>query len=146
MRIKSITKLVTLAILFTLALACKKENPLSQNAQLVGSWSETPQNAQFSRTFFFGEDGTFTLQSRYIGSAPGASTLSGTYTINGDQLKINITQEISTQVGFPSVNAKVNYEYLDRATITVTGNKLTINYFSAPLDVPVATTMVLIKN
>ncbi len=146
MRIKSITKLLTLAILFTFTLACKKDNPFNQNIQLVGSWTETPQNAQFSRTFFFGQDGAFTYQSRYIGVAPGATTLNGTYTINGNQLKINITQEISTQLGFPSVNAKVNYEYLDRATIIIAGNKLTINYFSAPLDVPVATTMVLIKN
>jgi hypothetical protein len=146
MQIKLITKLLTLAMLFALMLACKKDNPSNSNAKLVGSWTETPLEAQFGRTFYFGEDGSFTLHSTYVGSAPAASTLNGNYRIDGNKLVITIMEEIGRQQGFPPVHTQVNYPYLDKLTFTVAGNKLTLNYISYPADAPVATKMVLIKH
>jgi len=146
MQIKQTVKLLTVAILFTLTLACKKDNPSNQRAILVGSWTESPLQAQYDRTFYFAEDGSFTLHSNYFGSSPSGVTLNGTYSVNGNQLTINVTEEISKSKDFPSTNTKVNYSLLDKATFSVSGNKLTLNYTSYPADAPVATTMVLIKN
>ncbi len=146
MQIKQTLKLLTVAILFTLTLACKKDNPSNHNAQLVGSWTESPIEAQYSRTLYFDADGSFTLHSNSFGSSPSGTTLNGTYSVNGNQLTINVTEEISRSVGFPPTNTKINYSLLDKATFSVAGNKLTLNYVSYPADAPVATTMVLIRN
>lgn len=146
MQIKQTVKLLTLAILFSLSLACKKDNPSYQKAKLVGSWTESPIQAQYNRTFYFAEDGSFTLHSNYFGSSPSGTTLNGTYSINGNQLSINVTEEISNSKDFPPTHTKINYSLLDKATFSVAGNKLTLNYISYPADAPVETTMVLIRN
>lgn len=146
---KNLIRLSILAIscLFCL-ISCKKDTNIDQLNQkaIIGSWTETPLDPQFNRTLYFGKDGSFTLHPTYFGTSTSGYTINGTYIISGNKLTITITEEIIKEISKPQVNHPVNYVLFDKATFTITGNKLLLDYLSYPADAPVKTSMKLIKN
>lgn len=146
MKIRSISKALLVITFFALAVACKKDKGINKARELTGSWTQTPLDAQLQRTIFFGADGSLIIHDHFSGNPVTGFTSKGTYRVEGDQLILFITERITKTPGFAPVVTNVNQVLFDKATFSISGNKLIINYTSYPADGPVPTSLTFVRN
>lgn len=114
---------------------CKKDKRTEPkiDSEIVGFWVDDSD-----RVLNFKDNGEFTLQI----ITDVYTTLYGTYSLQGDSLKVKIkAQEIRTGTG-PGVKTDVTeYALYEKGTFEVKDNKLKLKYISYPADAPVETTV-----
>lgn len=131
-----------LLLLITISIfACKKDEVSSKAKDVLsGAWAETPENTYCSQ-LFFGNDGYFALRLKDSTRTYWGRSLVGKYSISEDRLKVNITNEVETDLnGKMTSNASVNRTLFDDGKFTVNHTVLTIDYTTYPADAPMPTT------
>ncbi|WP_316779097.1 hypothetical protein [Pedobacter antarcticus] len=118
-----------------LFVACKKNKDGAPNHELVNQWQENLSGG-YARKLTFAADGKFSIE--YIGGNEN-SVSNGKYTVNGNSLKVILTESLSKQ-GTPNVvRTEINYEIFEKGTYKIEGSVLKIRYISYPADAPVQT-------
>jgi hypothetical protein len=143
------------------ALGCSSPEapPVVFPSELVGRWqsSESLQpSGSFQRTLTFQPDGRVVLDFRSYGAyggqhaddLSGYARSSGTFYVDGSALTIQI-DEITSWDAFYGLNSpeqtvkvKAPAYPFSPAQYSVDGDRLTLQYFTAPADLPVLTTAV----
>ena len=129
-------------------------------AGLNGSWINRENMSPagyFTTQLTFAADGTFTDAVRSFGCYAGQSRddlcaytiMSGTYSIEGDQLKIGVNRIASWDRFYgadsPETVQIVNTTLFDQSHFRITALTLTLDYVTYPADAPVPTTNVFIR-
>lgn len=130
---KSKFLLLSLFSLLTI-FSCKKDGQTVLENKLVGNWKELEVN----RSLKFTIDNFFSFST--TDADGGKTTYSGTYQINGDSLTLSTQKVLVQQPGKLAQTTPSNTPFYDKASFSVSGNTLTINYISYPADGPVPTT------
>jgi hypothetical protein len=136
-------------------------NTTGSEARLIGDWVKRENlspSGYYTTQLSFAEDGTFTDAVRDFGCYPGQSRddpcaytiMSGTYTIEGDQLRMNVSRIATWDRGFngpgsPEVVRNVNSTVFDSSHFRIAGLLLTLDYLSFPADAAVATTATFVR-
>ncbi|WP_316805409.1 hypothetical protein [Pedobacter nototheniae] len=119
--------------------ACKKKNNEAPYEPLKGIWEET-LTGNYQRKLVFKEGGKFTMYLSNTNDANYLLTLNGTYAINGENLTVNITEEVARQSNGTTVTTPLNqYNIFEKGTFSINNFLLTINYTTYPADAPVKT-------
>jgi hypothetical protein len=128
-------KLLLLSLLSLITLfSCKKDGPTVLENKLVGNWKELDVN----RSLKFTIDNFFAFS---ITDGDGVkSTYSGNYQINGDNFNVSTQKVLVQQPGKLAQTTPSTTPFFDKASFSVSGDTLTINYISYPADAPVPTT------
>ena len=128
--LKGMTERICFFLVLTILLSCSKDDEVIENLsnQIIGSWSLTSQtksecanpseegSENFSCTATWCFKRTFTSDGKYLledKSSGTTNTVSGTYTVTGNQLEISATA--SAGCGVP-------------ITINVSGSTLTLSF------------------
>lgn len=122
--------------------ACKKEkrevtDPIKT---LVGGWNAVPVEANTERRLYFGSDGSFMTAFIYHNNGDVIITsFSGTYAIKGDSLKVAIKEASEQHGNSPAVKTQSDIQLYEKATYSINGSFLMLNYITYPADGPVLT-------
>jgi hypothetical protein len=139
MNFKLILVVLFCGICIGLASGCKKNKPAEPkiDSKIVGLWMDTP-----ARILDFRSNGKFSLQI----ITDSYTTLYGTYSIQGDSIKVKIkSQEVRTGTS-PGLKTNVpEYTLYEKGTFEVNDEKLKLNYISYPFDAPVETSVTLTR-
>lgn len=138
MNFKLILIMLFCGICISVASGCKKDKPEPKiDSEIVGLWMDTP-----SRILEFKSNGQFSLQM----ITDSYTTLYGTYSIQGDSLKVKIkSQQVRTGTG-PGVKTNVpEYALYEKGTFEVKDENLKLKYISYPFDAPVETSVVFTR-
>ena len=122
-----------IALVFTFS-ACKKDK--SESSTLIGTWYETSLS---SRTINFGVDNSFNLNIITNNTTSTTTTLSGSYAIKNDSLKITIKQQLVKEGNNPPVITPSDIKLYEKATYVIANGDLKISYTTYPADGPVVT-------
>lgn len=129
-----------LFLLFTILItSCKKSisEPEGKTDILTGAWQEVGLSGGFSRLVIFEPGGGFTLKaSDKVGLSV---TLKGKYSIENNNLKVNVTEETTRQDNGTMLKKAVNVELYERGKFSIANTVLTINCITYPADAPVDT-------
>ncbi|MGA9651793.1 MULTISPECIES: hypothetical protein [Pedobacter] len=135
--------LKTYGLLFLLSvvmISCKKDRtePDGKNDVLTGAWQESGLTGGFARLVVFEPGGGFSLKAS---DKEGVlTTLSGKYTIEGDNLKVSITEQTERQANGSMLKTTVNTKLYENGKFLITYlSILTINHITYPADGPVST-------
>ena len=132
---KLTTLFATLMVLLLGFTSCKKDKA---DHELWGEWREKELTG-LSRRINFNANNSF-FMAVTTESAPNISTaLIGTYTLQGDVLKVTITEKLVYEVGKPDQKSPDQTKLFENATFSIKDNVLTLNYTTYPADAPVAT-------
>lgn len=127
-----------LGMLLALGLgSCKKDRNEKPDTKLTGPWAELELSG-LTRRITFNGDRSFSLLIGYPGG--GGSMLKGSYLTKGDSLKVQVREIVEDQPGQPTKVSGPTSILYDKATYSIKGDTLTLNYTSYPADGPVATT------
>ncbi|MCZ4243545.1 hypothetical protein [Pedobacter punctiformis] len=138
---KKTLKLVSLLFISSLFIfACKKKNNEAPYNPIKGAWVETPQQT-YNRKIVFNDNGKFTMYMTNTIDANYLVTLNGTYTAQGENLTVNITEEWVKQSNGTVVKTQLPQQYnlFEKGTFNISNTVLTINYLTYPADAPVKT-------
>lgn len=129
---KLILVMLFCGICIGVASGCKKDKPKIDN-KIVGLWMDTP-----SRILNFKSNGEFSLQI----NIDNYTTLYGTYSIQGDSLKVKIKSHEVRVAPNPGVKTNVpEYTLYEKGTFEVNDETLTLKYISYPFDAPIETSV-----
>ncbi|SDL40430.1 hypothetical protein [Pedobacter antarcticus] len=118
-----------------LFIACKKNKDGEPNHELVNRWQEKLSGG-FTRTLIFSSDGKFSME---FAGGDENSVVNGKYIVNGNSLKVNLTESLSKLGTSNVVRTKIDYELFEKGTYKIEGSVLIIQYISYPADAPVQT-------
>lgn len=122
--------------------ACQKEKRQVTDPvkTLVGGWNAVPVEANYGRRLYFGSDGSFTAAYIYHNDGDvSVESFLGTYTIKGDSLKVTIKEASEQHGNSPAVKTQINIQLYEKATYSINGSSLILNYITYPADGPVLT-------
>ncbi|WPU91997.1 hypothetical protein SNE25_22010 [Mucilaginibacter sabulilitoris] len=135
----SLTVLIGATLITT---ACKKEKRQVTDPvkTLLGGWNAVPVEANYERRLYFGSDGSFMTAFTYHNNGDVSITsFSGTYFIKGDSLKVTIKETSEQHGNSPAVKTQSNIQLYEKATYSINGSFLMLNYITYPADGPVLT-------
>lgn len=117
--------------------SCKKDRKEKPDASLIGPWTELQLNGVTRRITFAG-DGSFSLLVGHDGG--GGSMLKGSFLTKGDSLKVVVREILEDVPGQPSKVSAPTSPLFEKATYSIKGDTLTLNYITYPADAPETTT------
>ncbi len=145
-----------LRVLFLLALAliaaCDRA-PVSGSRDMSGEWvtvSPPDNGTHIEQRMSYGEDGSYTFDVIWYGyfghpsdQVTGAARSTGRYRLDGDRLEVRIVsyEEWYRNATSPSVTLVEDPKWEAHGTVRVEGDRLLHTFVSAPLDVPVESTV-----
>lgn len=119
-------------------ISCKKDKPEGKTDVLTGAWQEVGLTGGFSRLIVFEAGNGFSLKASDKDGV--IVTLKGRYTIEGDNLKVAITEQTERQANGSMLKTTVNTQLYEKGKFSITNlSILTINHITYPADAPVAT-------
>ncbi|RZK61102.1 MAG: hypothetical protein EOO85_33840 [Pedobacter sp.] len=125
-------------VLLALGLAsCKKDRREKPDTNLIGPWKELQLDG-VTRKITFAKDGSFSLLIGYDGG--GGSMLKGSYLTKRDSLKVVVREVLENVPGQPNKAVAPSSSLYEKATYSIKGDTLTLNYITYPADAPETTT------
>nr|WP_068888714.1 hypothetical protein [Pedobacter panaciterrae] len=124
-------------------IACKKTKEperepglKEEKRSVLGTWQEIPVTAS-SRKLAFLVDGKFAI---LMSQSNNHSIIqNGSYTVNGDKLKIKVVEQLERQGTAEATRTEINQELFENATFKIENSVLIIKYITYPADAPVET-------
>ncbi|WP_214228308.1 hypothetical protein [Pedobacter sp. B4-66] len=134
---KILTSTISVLLLFSIGFSsCKKNKNVQPENPINGNWEEMGLDG-LKRSVNFTKHNTFFLTIAYNDGA--SSKFIGTYQVKGDKLNVTITENLEQKLGKPVERISTNYALYEKATFSVAGDTLKLNYISYPADAPVNT-------
>ena len=114
-------------------ISCKKDSQTRRENSLIGTWVETNLSSANS-SITFAKNKSFNLSTVY--NVGAKTSISGTYQVEGDRLKMNANERSDQQPGMDVVKRPASGEVFEAATFSISGNIMTLKHISYPADAP----------
>lgn len=134
---KTLTSTISVLLLFSIGFSsCKKDKKVQLQNPINGNWEEMGLNG-LKRSVNFAKDNTFFLTIAY--NDGGSTQFIGTYQVKGNELTATSTETLEQKPGKPVERTSMNFSLYEKATFSIAGDTLKLNYISYPADAPVNT-------
>ncbi|WP_316736488.1 hypothetical protein [Pedobacter aquatilis] len=132
------TQLKTIGLLFSLIIlitSCKKEKSEAEKDVLTGAWQEAGMSGGMGRRVIFKAGGDFSMEIWTNSYKSGE--VNGVYKIDGDNLTINISEDVDINSAGIATKRKVSRVLFEKAKFSILNDRLTLKFISYPADAPV---------
>ncbi|WP_421942838.1 hypothetical protein [Pedobacter sp.] len=135
----NLLKTFGLFLLLTISIAsCKKSKsePEGKTDVLTGAWQEAGLTG-VGRRLVFKPGGGFTMEIWTSNYKSGE--VNGVYKIDGDNLTVNINEDVEINSAGNATKRNVNRQLFEKGKFSITNTMLTIKCITYPADAPVET-------
>lgn len=124
-------------LLSVLLFSCKKDKPEKEKDVLTGAWQESGMSGGMGRRLVFKPGGEFTME--IWASTYKSGEVNGIYKIDGDNLTVNISEDVEINSAGIATKRKVNRQLFEKGKFSISNGILSIKFISYPADAPVET-------
>ncbi|MDN3588170.1 hypothetical protein QWY86_15915 [Pedobacter aquatilis] len=124
-------------LLSVLLFSCKKDKPEKEKDVLTGAWQESGMSGGMGRRLVFKPGGEFTME--IWTNTYKSGEVNGIYKIDGDNLTVNISEDVEINSAGIATKRKVNRQLFEKGKFSISNGILSIKFISYPADAPVET-------